>query len=201
MPDELFDIVNEKDVVIGQEMRSIVHERGLWHRGVHVFLFTQDGKLLVQQRSKDRIHAPLALDCSVSEHLKAGEDYYTAAVRGLKEEMGLEGIDIQALVKFKMNYGPNDNEISELYQGVVDPAAVKFDPVEVERIVFYSLPELEELLLKKRTLFSYWFEQIFRWYLGDRSALQVLEQYADPSAEQSNDQNPGKNDEGPNQSR
>jgi len=78
---------------------------------------------------------------------------------------------------------------------------VTFDPVEVERIVFYSLPELEELLLKKRTLFSYWFEQIFRWYLGDRSALQVLEQYADPSAEQSNDQNPGKNDEGPNQSR
>jgi len=183
MPDELFDIVDEQDQVTGQEWRSVVHQRGLWHRGAHVFLFSQDGKLLVQQRSKDRVHAPLALDCSVSEHLKAGEDYFTAAVRGLKEEMGLKGIDIQALVKFKMNYGPNDNEISELYQGIVDPAAVQFDPVEVERIDYYSLTELEEFLVNKKFVFSYWFEQIIQWYLDNPSALQVLEQYADPSAE------------------
>lgn len=187
MPDELFDIVDEQDLVIGQAMRSIVHQRGLWHRGVHVFLFTLDGKLLVQQRSKDRRHAPLALDCSVSEHLKAGEDYYTAAVRGLKEEMGVKGIDIQALLKFKMNYGPNDNEISELYKGVVDPAIVKFDPVEVERIDYYSLPELQKLLAKKEIVFSYWFEQIVQWYSGNPSALEVLEKYMERSAKQSND--------------
>ena len=88
MPDELFDVVNEEDIVIGQEMRSVVHQRGLWHRGVHVLLFTREGKLLVQQRSKDRLHAPLALDCSVSEHVKAGEDYYTAAMRGLERRNG-----------------------------------------------------------------------------------------------------------------
>jgi isopentenyldiphosphate isomerase len=181
MADELFDTIDENDVVIGQEMRSIVHQRGLWHRGVHVFLFAPDGKLLVQQRSKDRLHAPLALDCSVSEHLKAGEEYYTAAVRGLKEEMGVEGIGLQALIKFKMNYGPNDNEISELYQGVVDPALVKFDPVEVERIDYFSLTELEEFLANKDFVFSYWFEQLIQWYLGNPSALQVLEKYVDMS--------------------
>jgi len=81
MSDELFDIVNDDDLVIGQETRSIVHQRGLWHRGAHVFLFTSGGKLLVQQRSKDRAHSPLMLDCSVSEHVKAGEDYYTAAIQ------------------------------------------------------------------------------------------------------------------------
>jgi len=181
MPDELFDIVDEQDKVIGQEMRSIVHQRGLWHRGVHVFLFTQDGKLLVQQRSKDRMHAPSALDCSVSEHLKAGEDYYSAALRGLQEELGVKGIEIQPLVKFKMNYGPNDNEISALYQGEVEPALVKFDPVEVERIDYYSLPELEEFITKKEFVFSYWFEQLVRWSLGNPSALQVLENYMDIS--------------------
>lgn len=183
MSDELFDIVNEEDVVYGQEMRSIVHRRGLWHRGVHVFLFTHEGKLLVQQRSKDRFHSPLALDCSVSEHLKAGEDYYTAAVRGLKEEMGIGGIEIQALVKFKMNYGPNDNEISVLYKGLIDPDTVNFDPVEVERIDYYNLPELQKLLAKKEFIFSYWFEQIIRWYLHKPSALEVLENYFNPSAE------------------
>jgi isopentenyldiphosphate isomerase len=163
-------------------MRSIVHQQGLWHRGVHVLIFTTEGKLLVQQRSKDRQHAPLALDCSVSEHVKAGEDYFTAAVRGLREEMGVEGIKLQALLKFKMNYGPNDNEISMLYQGLVEPAVVKFDPVEVERVDYYSLSELEGFLLHKQLDFSYWFEQILRWYFGTPSALEMLEEYIDTSS-------------------
>jgi len=174
MPDELFDVIDEEDTVIGQEMRSIVHQRGLWHRGVHVLLFADDGKLLVQQRSKDRVHSPLALDCSVSEHVKAGEDYYTAAVRGLQEEMGVEEIELERLVKFKMNYGPNDNEISEIYRGIADPTAVSFDPVEIERIDYYNLDELQELLGNEKNNFSYWFEQILQWYLGKPSALHIL---------------------------
>jgi len=181
MPDELFDIIDEEDIVIGQEMRSIVHQRGLWHRGVHVLLFTREGKLLVQQRSKDRVHAPLALDCSVSEHVKAGEDYYSAAMRGLMEEMGVAGIEIKPLVKFKMNYGPNDNEISELYQGIVDPAVVHFDPVEIERIDYYSIPDLQKLMKNECGGLSYWFEQIIQWYLDYPSALEVLKKYATSS--------------------
>jgi len=174
MPDELFDIINEKDEVLGQEMRSVVHQQGLWHRGVHVLLFTGDDKMLVQQRSRDRVHAPLALDCSVSEHVKAGENYHTAAVRGLQEEMGVEGIELERLVKFKMNYGPNDNEISEIYRGMVDPAVVQFDPVEIERIDYYSLDELQEMLKSEDHNFSYWFKQILQWYFNKTSALQIL---------------------------
>ena len=101
MPDEWFDVVDEHDHVIDRELRSTVHHRGLWHRGAHVLLFTQDGRLLVQQRSRDRLQAPLALDCSVSEHVKAGEDYYKAAMRGLQEEMGVAGVEIHPLVKFR----------------------------------------------------------------------------------------------------
>jgi len=174
MPDELFDVVNEHDIVISQEMRSVVHQRGLWHRGVHVLLFTNDGKLLVQQRSKDRVQSPSALDCSVSEHVKAGEDYYSAAVRGLKEEIGVEGINLELLIKFKMNYGPNDNEVSEIYRGVVNPVTVRFDQVEIERIEYFSLDKLQKLLENEKHNFSYWFEQILQWYLGNPSALHIL---------------------------
>ncbi|MBI5944081.1 MAG: hypothetical protein HY864_06910 [Chloroflexi bacterium] len=67
--DELLDIVNDEDIVIDQQMRSTVHQLGLWHRGVHVFLFTPDNKLLIQKRSADRASSPSLLDCSVSEHV------------------------------------------------------------------------------------------------------------------------------------
>lgn len=174
MPDELFDLIDENDRVIGQETRTVVHQQGLWHRGVHVLLFDRRGRLLVQQRSGKKSQSPLALDCSVSEHVQAGEEYYKAAIRGLSEELGLEGVEIQPLVKFRMNYGPNDNEISMIYKGIVEPDQIRFDPEEIERVETYTLEELETLLEHKPRMFSYWFGQILLWLMGKPSALQIM---------------------------
>src|SRR3972149_2629453 len=171
--DELLDIVNDEDIVIGQEMRSTVHQEGLLHRGVHVFLFTRDGKMLVQKRSADRAASPSMLDCSVSEHVKAGESYFDAALRGMKEEMGVDGIEIKPLVRFRMNYGVNDNEISTLYEGMVDPDKVNFDPIEIEEVNYYSLDELQKMIQADNIKFCGWFIELLNWYLGKQTNLSL----------------------------
>jgi isopentenyl-diphosphate Delta-isomerase len=178
MPEELLDVVDDADLVIGQEFRAAVHLRGLQHRGVHIFLVTAENKLVVQQRGRRRDTSPLALDCSVSEHVKAGESYREAARRGLAEELGLREANIHAMIKFKMDYGPNDKEICQLYEGRVDSAQVRFDPFEVERIASYSLGEMEELISAGQVAFSGWFIQLLQWYLGRPSNLQVLKNYS-----------------------
>jgi isopentenyldiphosphate isomerase len=178
MSGELLDIVDDNDRVTGQELRDGVHQRGLQHRGVHVFLVTPEGKLLVQQRSRQRQTYPLALDCSVSEHVKAGEGYPQAAARGLAEELGIRHANIHALIKFKMDYGPNDREICRLYEGTVDPTLVHYDPLEVEWTACYSLIELEALIRNGKVAFSSWFVQLIHWYLGRSSELQVLINYS-----------------------
>jgi len=177
MPDELLDVVNDNDMVIAQEMRSIVHRHGLQHRGVHVFLVTSEGRLLVQQRGRHQVAFPLALDCSVSEHVKAGENYRQAAERGLAEELGLQDVRTHALVKFKMVYGPNDFEICLLYEGGVNPSSVCFDPLEVEGIAYYHLEELEALIQRGEVAVSGWFVQLINWYLDKPSELDVIETF------------------------
>jgi isopentenyldiphosphate isomerase len=177
MSDELLDIVDDNDLVIGQAMRNVVHQRGLQHRGVHIFLATPQGKLIVQRRGRQRGLCPLALDCSVSEHVKAGEGYPEAAKRGLLEELGIRDANIHALIKFKMEYGPGDREICELYEGSADPALVHFDPVEVEGIACYQLNELEAMIQDGQELFSRWFVQLILWYLGSPSEVQVLKNF------------------------
>lgn len=172
--DELLDIVDNEDQIIEQQMRSTAHEFGLQHRGVHVFLFTPDGKMLVQKRSADRTSSPSALDCSVSEHVKAGESYLNAAIRGMKEEMGVEGIDVRPLVKFRMNYGLNDNEISVLYEGMVDPVNVKFDPVEIEEIFYFSTDELQKMVNEDRVTFCGWFTELLNWHSGRPSKMKLM---------------------------
>lgn len=178
MADELFDIVNDEDQILRQEMRSVAHQLGLQHRGVHIFLFTPDGRMLVQKRSKDRAQYPSALDCSISEHVKAGESYFEAAVRGMKEEMGVTGIEIKPLVKFRMEYGPNDNEISTLYEGMVDPLAVKFDPVEIEGIFYHTLDELQNMVNEGSIQFCGWFMELMKWYTGKPSQMKVMKMQA-----------------------
>ena len=174
MTEELLDIVDDNDHVIGQESRTIVHQRGLQHRGVHVFLFTDDGKMLIQKRSADRAASPSLLDCSISEHVKAGEDYHDAAIRGMKEELGVEGIEIERLTKFRMNYGMNDNEISELYQGVVHPELVQFDPVEIESVMYLSMDELRRMLEEDSQSLCGWFVEMLDLYFNGRGKMQVM---------------------------
>lgn len=87
--DEWFDVVNERDEVIGREVRRIVHARGLWHRAVHVLVFNRAGQVFLQKRSMLKDLSPGLWDSSCSGHLDAGEDYDAAAVRELGEEIGI----------------------------------------------------------------------------------------------------------------
>ena len=175
--DELLDIVDDQDRAIDTQMRSTAHELGLQHRGVHVFLFTSPRKMLVQKRSADRASAPSALDCSVSEHVKAGETYLEAAVRGLREELGMEGIELRPLVRIRMQYGPNDNEISTIFEGSFDGGTIRFDPVEIEGVYYYGLDEIREMIEGGQVRFCDWFVEIFKWYLGEASGLTVLQAF------------------------
>ena len=43
MSEEIFDIVNERDEVVGQNTRREVHRLGLKHRAVHVLVFNSRG--------------------------------------------------------------------------------------------------------------------------------------------------------------
>ena len=87
--EEWFDVVNERDEVIGRDLRRNVHARGLWHRAVHVLVFDGGGRVFLQKRSMLKDLSPGLWDSSCSGHLDAGEDYDAAAVRELEEEIGV----------------------------------------------------------------------------------------------------------------
>ena len=87
--EDIFDIVNERDEVIGSAPRSVVHARGLLHRAVHVLVFNARGEVFLQKRSMKKDRQPGVWDSSSSGHVDSGEDYDACAVRELREEIGL----------------------------------------------------------------------------------------------------------------
>jgi isopentenyldiphosphate isomerase len=90
-PEEIFDVVNERDEVVGQATRREVHARGLMHRAVHVLVFDGARRVFLQKRSMKKDMSPGLWDSSCSGHLDSGEDYDTAAGRELGEEIGVPG--------------------------------------------------------------------------------------------------------------
>jgi 16S rRNA (adenine1518-N6/adenine1519-N6)-dimethyltransferase len=89
-PDELFDVVDHEDRVVGVARRGDVHEKGLLHRAVHILVSRANGDLFLQQRSMQKDSHPGKWDSSASGHLDSGEAYAAAAVRELREELGIE---------------------------------------------------------------------------------------------------------------
>lgn len=90
MGEEIFDVVDEYDQVVGQRPRSEVHRLKLSHRAVHVLVFNGRSQLFLQKRSMLKDCFPGTWDSSASGHLDRGESYDACAVRELHEELGME---------------------------------------------------------------------------------------------------------------
>ena len=100
--EEYFDVVNDRDEVIAQELRREVHRKGLKHRAVHVLVFNAKGHVFLQKRSQKKDQFPGTWDSSASGHLAPGETYDDAAVRETFEEIGLKLAEVPTRL-FKMN--------------------------------------------------------------------------------------------------
>lgn len=96
--EEVFDVVNDEDEVVGQEKRSVVHAEGLKHRAVHIFVFNKAGDLYLQKRTAVKDVHPNRWDSSAAGHVDSGEGYDEAAGREVEEELGIQG-ELTALGK------------------------------------------------------------------------------------------------------
>jgi 16S rRNA (adenine1518-N6/adenine1519-N6)-dimethyltransferase len=162
MTEEIFDVVDEDDQVIGQLPRSVVHAQGLLHRAVHVFVFDAQGALLLQLRSAAKDEYPLCYTSSASGHLGAGESYDEAAPRELEEELGLTGCPLERLHKFPA--GPETSlEHTVLYRTRSDQP-LRIDPHEIAEATFHSLEEIAAMRLREPEEFSPCFVTLFEWY-------------------------------------
>lgn len=84
---EILDVVNEDDVIIGPETRKEIHDLGLLHREVHVWFFDANKNIIFQKRGVHKLSGG-TFDATVGGHVDSKEDYLTTAIREGQEETG-----------------------------------------------------------------------------------------------------------------
>lgn len=159
--EEIFDVCDAHDAVIGQAPRSEVHARGLLHRAVHVFVFDSHGRLLLQRRSAAKDEFPRKYTSSASGHLSTGETYDECAPRELREELGIVA-PVEFLTKFPAS-PETANEHTALYRVVTDQAPTP-DPDEIEAIELHDPDEIAAMLHRTPGEFAPPFRVLFHWY-------------------------------------
>lgn len=91
MSEEILDLVNEQDEVIGNLSRTEIYRQGLSNfRVVHAFIVNSEGKLWIPQRTALKKIAPNGLDYSVAGHVESGESYEASFRRETQEETGID---------------------------------------------------------------------------------------------------------------
>ena len=153
MAEEIFDVVNERDEVVGRQTRGEVHRLGLMHRAVHVLVFNSRGQVFLQKRSMTKDRQPGLWDSSASGHLDRGESYDACALRELREEIGLElSAPPQRLFKLPASQ-KTDQEHVWVYRCEAD-GPFTLHPEEIERGDWFTPPEVTRWMAARPGEFS-----------------------------------------------
>ncbi|MGI5407157.1 NUDIX domain-containing protein [Streptomyces chartreusis] len=139
--DEILDIVDEQDRVIGRSPRGEAYAKGLRHRCVFIEARDAEGRLFVHRRTPTKLVFPSRYDMFVGGVVGAGESYDEAALREAEEELGVNGLPRPTLLfKFLYDNGAGQNWWSAVYEVRCE---LPVNP-QVEEVAWYDfLPEAE----------------------------------------------------------
>ncbi|MEX3107049.1 NUDIX domain-containing protein [Streptomyces sp. V2] len=140
--DEILDIVDERDNVIGQLPRGEVYADGLRHRCVFIQARDAEGRLFVHRRTPTKLVFPSLYDMFVGGVVGAGEGYDEAALREAEEELGVSGLpQPEFLFKFLYDDGAGRSWWSAVYEVLCELPVLP----QVEEVEWYGFLSEEEV--------------------------------------------------------
>ena len=151
---KLIDVIYENGNPTGQQKtKPEIHELGLWHMAAHIWIYNSKGEILLQLRARDKDSFPGLLDISVAGHVDSGETPLEAAVREMKEEIGLsvepeqlDLINIRRVSNFIKEIKWQNNEIDYVYLYKFDRniSDLSMEDNEVEKLELILIDKFEK---------------------------------------------------------
>lgn len=135
-------IVDENDNFIANVSYEEALAKKAIRRAARIFIINESGQILIQRRS-EHVAKPLLLDNSVGGHVDEGETYREAALREMKEELGLEAYE---LIEIANSFRSGGFFCNLYLVKVPDGIEVTFDEYEVSEVLWLSREEVTDLV-------------------------------------------------------
>ncbi len=158
-PTEKLVLVDDSDRPIGAADRQAIHDQGLRHRAVHLFILNRDRELFLQKRSWRKDQHPHRWDSSAAGHVDAGESYDDCARRELCEELGiLADLDRIGAIAASKKTG---QEFISVYRGSHD-GPIRYNALEIETGGFFRLATIDVWMERRPEDFAPGFLECYR---------------------------------------
>lgn len=159
--EEIFEIVDENDRVIGKALRSECHGNpALIHRVAHVLVFNSRREVLLQKRSCYKDIQPGRWDTSVGGHLMPGESYWEAARRESFEEIGLVDPELKFLYFSGIRNSIESENVGTFY--TIFDGPFEFNPKEIDELKFWDASQIQSQIGKE--VFTPNFEEEWKYF-------------------------------------
>ncbi|OIQ30291.1 MAG: hydrolase [Bacteroidetes bacterium MedPE-SWsnd-G2] len=155
MQEEYLEILTTNGEFTGKScLKSEIHKKGIFHPTVHIWLYTKNGEVLLQQRAKSKLICPNLWDVSAAGHIAFGESLIEGGLRELEEEIGV-ALTPNNLFKIGINKcmqtydnGIIDNEFHHVYIAEFnsDISKLQLQEEEVQAVKLVTIPEFKSLL-------------------------------------------------------
>lgn len=158
-PMELFALIDPSGHRTGEiQERGVVHSEGLLHMTVHIWIIrTHNGvpEVLLQKRSPEKDSFPGCYDISSAGHITASDSVLSAAIRELKEELGItaSACDLKKIGEHHISFSRTfhgkcfrDQEIAQVfvYRKPVETASLSLQPEEVTEVHWFPVEEVKK---------------------------------------------------------
>ncbi len=146
MRDELVDIVNGKDEVVGTAMKKAAYADKKTIRIGHAFIFNAEGDMALQLRSRNVSFCPGHWVTAGSGHVLAGESYLQAGRRELREELG---ISVPLTFEGAEHYVQPDGmeKFLGVLRGTYD-GVFSMHPDDVDDVKWFSMNEIQNMVAR-----------------------------------------------------
>lgn len=153
MEHEMIDEYNNAGEKMGVVDKAVAHQKGLWHKSIHVWILNDKNEILLQYRCAEKKLYPNTWDCSFAGHIGAGESSVQAVLREGKEELGID-VDLRKLEyiltnREKIKYEQiQSNEFVDIYilRQNINIDDIIFQKEEVSDAKYVSLEEFFKLI-------------------------------------------------------
>lgn len=143
--EEILDLVDENDRVIGEVKISEANsDPKLIHREVAIFIIDDQKRVLLQQRSFQKVHQPGLWTIAAAGHVTKGMSPEETAHKELKEELGFD-TDLKFVEKFRYD-SPTESRFMSLFLGKYFGQTITIDTKEVAQAKFFSQDEFDALI-------------------------------------------------------
>jgi len=158
-PTEKLVLVDDFDRPMGSADRRAIHDQGLRHRAVHLFIVNRDHELFLQKRSWRKDQHANRWDSSAAGHVDAGESYDDCASRELSEELGITA-DLERIGSITAS-DKTGQEFISIYRGSHD-GPIRYNALEIETGGFFKLGTIDVWIEKRPEDFAPGFLECYR---------------------------------------